>query len=439
MIDKIKLAIDRIDSLSKTKPIKVISHNDTDGITSASIFSRALQRWNKKFSLEITKSLDETFIKKLPSDHILIFLDLASGSLNYIKEKRTEVFIFDHHEIVQDIPENVMMINPRLENHEEISGAAICYLFAKNISDQNKDLASLAVIGMIGDMMEKNLGKVYDGILKDAETVIKRGLLLYPSTRPIDKVLEYSSNIYVPEVTGSYKGVVELLREAEIPKIDGKYKSLYEMNEEEMSKLTTALMLRCVGSEDSLTSMIGNIYLIKFFNKLEDCRELSALINACSRMGHSNIALGVCLGNTKSKEESQKIYIDYKQSLMSALRHIETIEKISGKNYTIINAKNNVKDTIIGTVTSMISNSAVYAQGTIIVGLAYDRDKIKVSARIVGKQGKNVREVLSKVVVQLGGEVGGHPQAAGCLIPKENEEIFITELKRILEIEHLTP
>jgi nanoRNase/pAp phosphatase (c-di-AMP/oligoRNAs hydrolase) len=42
---------------------------------------------------------------------------------------------------------------------------------------------------------------------------------------------------------------------------------------------------------------------------------------------------------------------------------------------------------------------------------------------------------LHRVVVPLGGEVGGHPNAAGCLIPREKEEEFISELKKILELE----
>src|SRR3990167_79434 len=104
--------IQRIDELSSSKPIRVISHHDTDGITSAAIFSRALQRWNKKFTLQIVKGLDKGIIDALPEKEVLIFLDLASGSLDYLKEKKTEVFILDHHEIAQKIPENVTVINP---------------------------------------------------------------------------------------------------------------------------------------------------------------------------------------------------------------------------------------------------------------------------------------------------------------------------------------
>src|SRR3989338_3432045 len=161
MIEKIKQAIDRIGFLSQKKCIKVISHFDTDGITSAAIFSRALERWGKKLSMKIVKGLDEKIINELPDDHVLIFLDLASGSLNYLKEKKTDIFIFDHHEIVQEIPQNVMMINPLLEKHEIIFGSGICYLFAKILSERNKDMAPLAVIGMVGDSMEKDLGRTY--------------------------------------------------------------------------------------------------------------------------------------------------------------------------------------------------------------------------------------------------------------------------------------
>lgn len=433
MISEINKAIKSIEGLSTKKPLKIISHYDTDGITSAAIFSRALQRAGKKFSLQIVKNLEEDFIKTLPEDHVLIFLDLASNSLDYLKQKNTEVFIFDHHEVTQNIPKNVTMINPVIKNHEQISGAALSYLFAKSLSSHNKDLASLAVIGMVGDIHEKNLGRTYNEILNDSETTIKKGILLYPSTRPLDKALEYSSP-YIPGVTGSYKGVLELLRDSGIKKTNGSYKALYELTEEEMTNLVTSIMLRS-SEKHKVDEMIGNLYLVKFFNKLEDARELSALINACSRMDHPEMALGFCLQNKQQKALAEKIYIEYKQNLISALKYISETEKISGNKYMIVNAQDKIKDTIIGTVASIMSHSPLYKEGTIIIALAYNQDKIKVSARIAGRQGRNVREVLHRALIPLGGEVGGHPNAAGCLISKEQEQAFIDELKKILDLE----
>ncbi|MAG27964.1 hypothetical protein CMI47_20760 [Candidatus Pacearchaeota archaeon] len=434
MLEEIKSAIEKINALSKEKPIKIISHFDTDGITSAAIFSRAMQRWKKQYSLEIVKGLEEEFINSLPDSHILIFLDLASNSLEYLAKKNTQVFIFDHHEITQKIPENIIIINPTIKNEESISSAAICYLFAKTLSPSNKDLSTLAVIGMVGDNHEKNMGSIYNQIIKESETTLKKGFLIYPSTRPLNKALEYSSSPFIPDVTGNYKGVLELLREANITPENGKYKALYELTEEEMRALITAIMLRIPNTKNP-DEFIGNLFLIKFFNKLEDAREVSASINACSRMGHPHVALGFCLGNPTFKKQAEKIYIKYKQNLVSALRYVQDSEKISGKNYTIINAKDNIKDTIIGTVASIISYSPAYEKGTMIIALAYNEDKIKVSARMVGKEGRNVRDVLHKAVVPLGGEVGGHPNAAGCLISKEQESIFLEELQKTLDLD----
>lgn len=434
MLTAIKEAVQRIDALSLKKPIKIISHYDADGIASAAIAARAFQRWGKKFSLQIVKNLEESFIQKLPEDQALVFLDLASGSLSSLGNKKTEVFIFDHHEIVQAIPNNVTMLNPLCFHHEPISGAGIAYLLAKTISPQNIDLAYLAVIGMVGDILEKNISPTYSEILKDAEATIKKGLLIYPSTRPLDKALEYSSNPYIPGVTGSWRGALEVLREANIPRINGRYKSLYELSDEEMGALVTTVMLRYNAMPPE--SLIGNLFLVKFFNKLEDARELSALINACSRMDTPATALGFCLGNKKCREEAERMYIEYKQHLVAALKYVaDSDSKIVGRNYTIINARNYIKDTIIGTVASIISNSPAYAEGTIIVALAYNEDKIKVSARIAGRNGRNVRDVLHRAVVQFGGEVGGHPAAAGCLIAKEKEAAFIAELQKVLEVE----
>ncbi len=434
MIEKIKEMVKTLNKLSVSKSIKVISHHDTDGITSAAIFSKALQRWNKRFSLEIVKNLEDDFIEDLPEDRILIFLDLASGSLPQISKKKTEVFILDHHEIAHDIPDNVTIINPRSLDQENVAASAICYLFAKTVSEANKDLANLAVIGMVGDMMEKNIGKVYDEIIKDAEAQVRRGIMLYPATRPLDRVISTSFGLYIPGVTGSYKASVELLRDAGIAKTPRGYKSLAELTDEEMSRLGTSIMLKKIG-EAGNPDVVGNIYLVKFFNHVEDAREISAIINACSRMGHSDVALGLCLGNKEIKKEAEKVHAKYKKTISSALEQVSEMEKISGKNYTIVNAQDKLRDTIVGTVASIMSFSPLYPEGTVIIAMAYNENKIKVSARLAGRKGRNVREILHKATVPLTTEVGGHPNAAGCLVPREKEKELIENLKNTLEIE----
>ena len=427
----IKLAVENFLKEIETKRIRIISHHDTDGITSAAIMAKTLKRLDKRFSVKIVKNLEREFLEKINSNEVIIFLDLGSSLLEEIGKLKTKVFVIDHHEISSEPQENTIFINPHSFKEEEISAAGLTYLFSKTISPDNKDLANLAVIGMIGDMLGRSISKLNNKILEDAEVLIKKSLLLYPSTRPIHKALEYSSSMYIPGVTGNYKGALNLLSEAGIKKENGTWKTLIELDENELSKIITSILLRTKRDEKEI---IGNIYLVKFFNRLEDARELSAMINACSRLGHSHVALTLCLDDVKSRKKATKIYTNYKQHLVSALNYAEN-NKIEGKNYILLNAKNEIKDTIIGTVASIMSFSKQYKEGTIIIAMSYDKKKIKISTRVAGRNGRNVREILEKSLYNIEGECGGHEHAAGCLIPIKQEARFIENLMKNLELE----
>ena len=436
MLASINKAANQFLEKTTNKKIQIISHHDTDGITSASIMVKALQRLNKEFSLRIVKQLEPEIFKEIQENKVVIFLDLASNSFQYIKEIKNHVFILDHHEIISEIPDNVTIINPHLFNEEEISGAGITYLFAKELDPQNSDLAYLAVIGMVGDLLEKNLNKIYQEILNDSKVVIKKGLTLYPATRPVNKLLEYTSDVYIPGVTGSYLGANNFLRELGIKPINKVYKTLVELTPEELSKLITGIALQSTNIKDS-SEIIGNIYLINFFNRTEDARQISAMINACSRLGERSTAIELCLQNKKAKARAEEIYAHYRQNIINALENLPNLRKIESKNYIIIHAENKIKDTIIGTIASILSNSRHYEEGKAIIAMAHNEkgDKVKVSARIVGKNGKNIREILNSVIDEVGGEVGGHKFAAGCLVEKEKEQKFLEMLQKKLEIE----
>ena len=421
--------------LEKTekKEIQIISHFDTDGITSATIMVQTLKKLDKKFSLKIVKSLEEQFIYDLPKNKITLFLDLGSGSLNHIKDSELkDVFILDHHEILQEIPENIEMINPEQDKKQKISSSSLTYLFCKELWPDNKELAKLAILGMIGDRLEKEIDKLNNKILEDGEIKRKRGFVIYPATRPLNRVLEFSTNPYIPGVTGNPEGILELLREIGLKPLNKKYKSLIELDKDEMEKLVTAILLRNPSSKEDI---LGDIFLIKFFNKLEDARELSAKINACSRSGESGVAIQYCMEIPKAKKRVETIHARYKQELISALKFASETKKIEGKNFVIINAKNKIKDTMVGTITSILASSPVYEKGVEIFTMAYYDDKIKISARVSGNTGRNVRGVLNNVIEKIGGEVGGHEFAAGCIIEQKKEAEFLKLLKKNLELE----
>ena len=224
MLNEVEIFTKKFLECSQDKPVRIISHFDTDGITAASILARTFMRLDKKFTIRIVKGLDSQIIGEelaRQPEETLLFADLASGSLDYFQNLREPVFILDHHEINQELlNNNINIINPHLTDSFEdnnCTGAGAAYLFSKTISADNQDLASIAVIGIVGDRQEERLSNINKTIFNDAKGVtIRKGLLLYPSTRPLRRSLEYSTAPYIPGVTGNGPGVLELLKETKL-------------------------------------------------------------------------------------------------------------------------------------------------------------------------------------------------------------------------------
>jgi single-stranded DNA-specific DHH superfamily exonuclease len=78
------MIIDSIKEFSKyflekinKKKIHVVSHYDCDGITSAAIISKTLERLNIEFTLKILKQLTKHEINLFPKNKILFLLDFG--------------------------------------------------------------------------------------------------------------------------------------------------------------------------------------------------------------------------------------------------------------------------------------------------------------------------------------------------------------------------
>jgi len=221
------------------------------------------------------------------------------------------------------------------------------------------------------------------------------------------------------------------------------WRTLMDLNKEELSRLITTILIRKVNDGKS-QDIVDNIYLIKIDNQIWDAREVSTMLNACGRLGYGGLALEFLLGSKDAREKVEGVYSKYKHLIIKALNWAENAKKIQGDNYVIINAKSAIKDTLIGTIISILSSSFVYSSGTILIGMAYRPDnKIKISARIVrgrGKQEKdiNLNKILSSSIKTIGGEFGGHPRAAGGLIEQDKENVFIELIEKELSEQELS-
>lgn len=429
-------SVNELESLfSKKGAFRIITHLDADGISSAAIIIKILKQRDQEFWLSTVKQLEDSVFDELESSKekfkAILFLDIGITSLKRIESLSVPVFIIDHH----PAGEYTRSKNIHIVHSTEMSASCLCYLFAQALGI-GKENAQLAVIGMIGDIMKPN--KASSSIIVDAQETgmkLQKGLTFFPPTRPLHKALEFGS-IYIPGVTGSSSGALALLREAGIEiKNSRGWRTLGDLSSEEVSRLITAILVQQANSNQDI---IDNIYLTKIAGQLWDSRELSTLLNACGRLGYSSVAVSLLMGSQEAKEEISSIYNEYRHHIVKALNSVERAEKIKGSCYTIINAKSMIKDTMIGTVVSILSRSYLYQEGTLLVGLAYRADKkIKISARSVGKPNVDLGMLLKSVIAKTGGEAGGHIGAAGGLISVEKENEFLELLQGELNIEEI--
>lgn len=436
-------------------PVRIISHLDCDGLSSASILSRAMCNEDRPFNLSIIRSLTDNFLREIASESYktVIFSDLGSGSLQSINEilEDKEVFILDHHLFNEvKIKDNIHFLNPVFYGvgEDDISGAGICYLFSKHLNEINKESAHIALIGAIGDIQgDYGFKGLNVGILEDARNKIevKRGLRMFGlQTRPIHKVLQYSTDPFIPGVTGDEGAAIGFLRELGISlRGSNGMRKLIHLSTEEIRKLTTAIILRRLGTEkEPEKEVIGDIYLLKGEedeSPTKELREFSTLLNACGRLGKPSLGIGVCLGCKRSKQKALELLKDYKQEIIKSLNWFYSNRGsdfvYEGDGYVIINSEENVRDTLIGTISSIISRSNFYKDGTILVSMANCLDDtFKVSIRISGyKNDVDLRHILEKITKGMTKEVGGHAFAAGAIVPQIELAKFIESAKKVLE------
>jgi RecJ-like exonuclease len=437
--------------------VLLISNLDADGISAVSIMIRAMERLNIKYSFIILHQLLESDVKKLSDEEYqtIIFCDLGSGQIEYINKylSQKKIFILDHHEIQEKTLPFITQINPHNHGYEgssEISASGVCFLFARELDLINEELAHIAIIGAIGDAQEKNgfigLNKIIMNIALEKKIIeIKKGPRLFGlESRPLQKLLMYSGDILIPGVTNDFKGSKKFLKELGFFAFeDGKQKSFYDLSDKEKEILIEKIIeKRKEGKIENPEDIITNIYLIKEEKRgpFHDAKEFSTLLNSCGRTDHANLGIGSCLRNENQRKEALKNLKDYKRRIVNSLEwykhNSESENKImKGKNYIIINAKDDILSTMIGTLASMISKNKCFEKNIFVLSMARNNDNTtKISLRVSNNPDNvDLKKIISEITERIGGEAGGHQYAAGAIISSDKENEFIECAKKIFD------
>ncbi|MDD3984469.1 MAG: DHH family phosphoesterase [Methanobacterium sp.] len=438
LLNKAKEACDLLRRhLKQDHVVRIISHNDADGISAAGVMCNAITKENGKFHVTIIPRLKDEILSKFFKEKykLFIFCDMGSASLKGISRLKADIIIADHHQTNPEtkIPDNIVHVNPHLyglDGTRDVSGSGVSYLTIRPMGYKN--LAGLALVGAFGDMQYKNgftgVNKMIldDGILSNNIEVRNDLKIAYKTEEPLYKALSHTINPPIKGISGDEEGSVTFLE-----KIGISYMVKYaELDNEEKNILKEELV-------KINPQIFSNVYSVP--NEIPELRNLedySNILDACGKNKKQGLGISICIGDRdKSIKEAQDLVKSYSDDLVYGIGWINKEGSVIQDNIQYIYTEEKRKKRIMGTLSSIGLDLEILDPTKPVLAMSRMDNIIKVSGRTTSQmieKGVNLGYALENASKSFNGAGGGHNIAAGAVIPYREMNNFLNLVDEII-------
>lgn len=405
------------DAILECDAVRLISHNDADGLSAAGIMCNALYRRQILFHATIVSQFDASTVELVgkTSQDAVILCDMGSSQVELSSRIRNAIII-DHHKPTGNIEH--VHFNPHLvgiDGSSQLCAACGAYMVARQMGD-NADLAGIALAGAIGDkqpMKEWNKFILDEAVEKKAVTV-KKGLRVGDGT--IGEILECSTDPYL-DITGDKEKIKEFAGKLGIK---GR---LEDLKEDELMRFTSIIALKLAkqGSLHAIDSLIGDTYTLNN-EVVTNIYDFVNILNACGKVEKAGLGIAICMRDASVAREALSTAREYQQALIGILKRAEALVKTKQNIRYLILDDARGAGIVAGTMTRYLYSDKPF------VTLNEVEDKIKVSARgtrQLVEHGLDLAAALREASMQVGGTGGGHDIASGATLPKGTAMKFL--------------
>lgn len=187
------------------KTVQVFHHNDSDGLSSGAILTRAFERQGYKVRRFCLEKPYPAVLKKVYEQQgsILIFADFAgriAPMLSDLNQGRNLTLILDHHVAEASTDPRVINLDPDLfglKGDRDISASTTCYLFAQTMDSVNRDMAHIAAVGAVGDGFFVD-GRLVSQNREVALEAVRQGLMEIRENKTGEQYLLINSTGQIP-------------------------------------------------------------------------------------------------------------------------------------------------------------------------------------------------------------------------------------------------
>jgi single-stranded-DNA-specific exonuclease len=450
--DDVKAAAEQI---AAAPEVTIISHIDADGISCEAILSQAVSRMEIPVRSIFVRQLEPLTMPQVPADSSLkIFSDLGAGQQNLMLERgfsEEEILIIDHH-VNQSCERAYTQVNCLPYGYMRMSAAGVSYLVAKELDGVNIDLAGLAVIGNVGDMMAREkcglVGPardiiVEDGVRHGSVEVHRKDLNCYgTATRPLHLSLAYNDDPVIMGISNNPEGARQFLKRLGIRQQapDGRWYVWEEIPVEDKRTIISALAEQLIANGEKVDRLLAETYgfpLETPRTPLRNAQEYATMLNACGRWSKPQTGGAILRGDRGSAyRDAEHMLNNHRAIIRDLLQFIIDTGVKELENLQWLHVGGRYPDTIVGIGAGMALSKLNSRKPILIMcEVPEDRNLTKVSMRTnerVVERGVDLQQALSNASAEYGGGGGGHKIAAGAYIPKAAEEEFVQRVNRIL-------
>jgi|TARA_B100000315_G_scaffold89621_1_gene82350 RecJ-like exonuclease len=448
-----------ISYINERNTILIIGHLDADGITSASVMGKAIQRKKGNYIIRIYNEINHEILMEIKKGEydFHIFCELGAGLATEIEDiLKDKWIILDHHQIPSKEKKMKQVFNIWQFNYDgskEISAAGMAYFVAKKIDKNNTDISWLPVVAMIADRQDEGERRsvlslnriILDDAVKAGLVKVRRDILFYGrETKPVYMALASMTTPFIPGLSGNRDACLATLASTGLEmKQNGRWRTLADLDENEKKKVIESIipyLTQVDTANEVVDSLIGDVYTLEKedeHSSLRDVREFGTLLNACGRMKQAGIGVSICLGDRgESLIKSEQILKEYRKVLSRLIQMVlEDDDRIVEKHtFNMVIGDGIVDEEMLGSLASVLGGVARFEMKILLVRTTTG-DHCKFSLRRPPQTDAsiNLGLIVKELADQYSGNGGGHEAAAGCKIPTSKLKVFLRTLNRRLQ------
>ena len=380
--------------------VEVYSHHDADGIAAAAILTVALRRADIAFRLRFLPHLNKDDVER---PELSVLCDLGAS----VPDFPESIVIIDHHVPYAAVP---FHINPRLEGidgESELSAAGCAYLVANALGD-NRDLAGLVMVGIIGD--SQKLSGMNQKIIGDAvgNNLIEVGKGVLLPGRTTKEQIASAVLPYLGNLSGDEEAAEKIASLCMNTASDEAYTAL----------LLSEIIVRSDASYHDLMSIYGESWKL-LREAVQDAYAMTAVIDACGKAGRPDLGYAVAAGDMTQTDAAWETANAFRRKIIASAAAAEAV----AENVWLSDSVETASD---------VADIFVRSKQMPVVVLARGTEYLKVSARAPADSSVDFEQMMKTSAEKFGGAGGGHKTRAGGELPLACESAFIASVKEYL-------